>query len=252
MATAEGGIWAPENGLDAIPSWRALSDHIPFLATSGISFSPLDVTHNTLYAGLGGFDNGADDGNAYGIIKTIDGGNTWTNLAVNEFANTRVWRVLAAGLTDPISHQEIVLASTLTGGVFRSTNAGISFTLTLADPPTWPISHKMRVTGLSSRCVAHLGVFRSMDAGETWASINGDLSPSMLSAACCMWVAVSPAGSHPIYLANRIPIIRIRYSAVPMAELPGTDWGPFHLLSFANTISRWRLIRQTKTAYIRE
>src|SRR5438876_4601824 len=78
IGSTEGGIWRTNN-INASPvSWTPKTDQLPSLAISSIAFSPFDTTNSTIFAGTGNFSNGINTGgNAIGILKSTDLGDTW-------------------------------------------------------------------------------------------------------------------------------------------------------------------------------
>src|SRR5512135_2546466 len=106
VGTVNGGIWKTTNGTDPNPTWTPLTDHLPSLAISDIEFSPLDPTHQTLYAATGQYTSGGlgptgavlssfsrnlqGSAAGAGIYKTTNGGATWTQLGLNTFDNLRL------------------------------------------------------------------------------------------------------------------------------------------------------------------
>src|SRR5262249_30607450 len=62
----------------ASPHWTPLTDNMPSLSITSIVFDPNDTTNQTLYAGTGVVSSSHQGGNATGVLKTTDGGKTWT------------------------------------------------------------------------------------------------------------------------------------------------------------------------------
>src|SRR5207302_5244366 len=81
MAAAGGGIWRTVNALSTSgPSWTFISGTF---ATNAIGTLTYDAAHTTLYAGTGEPNSSGDSEAGFGIYKSTDGGNTWTQLASN-------------------------------------------------------------------------------------------------------------------------------------------------------------------------
>ncbi len=116
-------------------AWVALMNWVPpsqwnNAACENIAYDPNDSTGNTLYATVGKFANytysWAPEGK---VIKSTDGGNTWTD------AGLAVW-VSANGQdksggerlgVDP-QNSSVVYLTTYSGGTFRGTNGGTTWT----------------------------------------------------------------------------------------------------------------------------
>src|SRR6266436_4836320 len=80
-AAAGGGVWRTTNALSGSGvSWTFISGSF---ATNAIGTLTYDAAHNTLYAGTGEPNSSGDSEAGFGIYKSTDGGNTWTQLAAN-------------------------------------------------------------------------------------------------------------------------------------------------------------------------
>src|SRR5262249_2058622 len=111
----------------ADPTWTPLTDQFPSLSMGAISFDPNDGTHNTLWAGSGIFSNGLGDGApGIGLLKTTDGGNTWTRMGLAQLTGEKVESVL--GTTAAVAGKEVVLVAGNRNGVWRSIDGGNNFT----------------------------------------------------------------------------------------------------------------------------
>ncbi|MGO4881335.1 MAG: WD40/YVTN/BNR-like repeat-containing protein [Bryobacteraceae bacterium] len=71
---AQGGIWKTTNGG---ATWIALTDTQASLAVGSMAIDP--QSHLTVYVGTGEDNNSGDSYYGEGILKSTDGGNTWTN-----------------------------------------------------------------------------------------------------------------------------------------------------------------------------
>lgn len=123
MGGAQGGVWKSTNRGQ---NWTPLTDDWPFLHISAIAIDPTNT--NRIYVGTGDY-NGFNS-YTYGIMRSVDGGQTWTHVP-NPFSN----RAISAIIIHP-EQPNIVLASTGRGssgtrGIFRSTNFGQSFSSVL-------------------------------------------------------------------------------------------------------------------------
>ena len=135
IAAANGGIWKTTNATSASPNWTPLTDQYPSLAVTSIAFSPLDPTFNTLYAGTGRSSSGYQGGFAAGLLKTTDGGQTWTILGQDTFAHLRIRSVIPS-INDPSTVLQTIIVSASDrdlsdgwddGGIYRSTNGGVDW-----------------------------------------------------------------------------------------------------------------------------
>src|SRR5438105_6364779 len=83
VAAAGGGVWRTSKALANPPNWTFVSSSF---ATNSIGTLTYDAATATLYAGTGEANASADSEAGFGIYKSTDNGNTWTQLV----ANTRV------------------------------------------------------------------------------------------------------------------------------------------------------------------
>lgn len=178
-ATVNGGVWGTDNGTSLNPHWIPLTDHLPSLSVTRIAFDPLDATHKTLYAALGSNSSDAGDGGpVQGVIKTTDGGNHWSQIAVGDLFAGRIFTAL---IPTPImtSSGEVVLASaTGGGGIYRSANGGLSWSkLSAFDGlPAADVTSIVADPTNANRYfagVANHGIYVSTDAGQSWAPDGG-------------------------------------------------------------------------------
>ncbi|MFK7848936.1 MAG: T9SS type A sorting domain-containing protein [Rhodothermales bacterium] len=154
-----GGIWLTENaGL----SWRVLTDNLPNLAIASMaqSISNPDV----LYAGTGeGFGN-LDAVSGAGIFKTVDHGETWTQL---EATITADYQAVNRLVVDP-EDENVAVAATNTG-IFRTQNGGTSWTQVyddvsrVQDLKFQPGNFDVQFATDNGCCI-----LKSTDAGQTW------------------------------------------------------------------------------------
>lgn len=172
VTAASGGIWKTTNGG---ASWSAIGDKLPSLSIGTLEMDPTDP--QTLYLGLGD----AFDATGVGLLKSTDGGAHWTNpvfLGGSTIIND---------ITVSKTNHNLVMAAT-NQGLFRSTNAGSSFTeVSLATggadahPFVWSVvntSGNNFVASMESSFSNLSGptdgqIWRSTDAGAGWTRSSG-------------------------------------------------------------------------------
>jgi hypothetical protein len=129
VGTADGGIWSTTDGGT---SWSvaATSDSAPSLTIDSIAVDTTDVTGKTLYAGTGEQADAYDALFGQGVLKTINGGATWTQTGTpTTFGRDTISRVVV----DPATGDVYAAASSGSyggSGVFMSSNGGTSWTNT--------------------------------------------------------------------------------------------------------------------------
>ena len=166
-----GGIW---KSTDGGASWTTNSDFLTNLGVSDIVFHPSNP--NTMYIATGDRDH--NDTSTFGILKSTDGGNTWT---ITNFVPT------AAGLSFYLIHRliihpsngDIMIAST-TNGVYRTTDGWNTWTEVL---PVACLRHMQVkptdpdiIYGTTSSNYCGSGgtaiYYRSTDNGQSWTQIT--------------------------------------------------------------------------------
>ena len=81
VGAAGGGVWRTDNALSGSgANWTFISG---LFATNAIGTLTFDAAHNTLYAGTGEPNASGDSEAGFGIYKSTNRGNTWTQLAGN-------------------------------------------------------------------------------------------------------------------------------------------------------------------------
>ena len=183
IASATGGVW---KSTDSGANWRPVSDGAPALAISHIAYAPSNPS--IVYAATGDVDSSAFEGfpsltfGTYlgaGLLRSADGGETWSRVDVDLPENAILSRVLVHP-ADPQTvvvgiylYDDVVLNSFHSGGVFRSTDGGVHFTQTfthrVSDMAQDPASAQ-RVYVAAGKCPECVpsGVYFSDDFGQNW------------------------------------------------------------------------------------
>jgi photosystem II stability/assembly factor-like uncharacterized protein len=123
VASAGGGLWKSS---DQGQTWKPLSDNGLWdnTTTSSVAISP--DNSQIIYAGTGDF-NGGVGVYGFGIMKSNDGGGSWTNLARSELKGFSVSRILV----HPDDPKVVIAAAGRnpfgTGKLLRSANSGTSW-----------------------------------------------------------------------------------------------------------------------------
>lgn len=179
-----GGVWRTDNATATRPVWGFISPEFTSQAIGALEFDPTDAANLTLVAANGRTSSfaGIGSGNR-GVYRTTTGTGPWTNIDVaGTFTNRNITGIAPRGA--------VIVASSTTGGIWRTTNtgglwtqlstvaasglpAGASFDL-VGDPLDNTILYAHAGTG------ANAGIYKSTNSGESWirvsdATMNADL-----------------------------------------------------------------------------
>ncbi len=170
VGAASGGVWKTTNGGQ---TWFPLTDSQATLNVGAIALAPSN--HNIIYVGTGeaNFADGYT-GSGSGVLKSTDGGNSWTLLGQSSFAG----RSISAVVVNPTNPNTVFLTVAEgpgQNGIFRSLDGGstwtnvalpgASMTALVMDPTNSQILYAAAgwFQGNSFN-----GVYRSTDGGTTW------------------------------------------------------------------------------------
>ncbi|MFN8221418.1 MAG: hypothetical protein U0S12_14945 [Fimbriimonadales bacterium] len=190
---ADGGVWRSD---DAGATWRPLTDFMPTTSVGAIAIDPTNPS--TLYVGTGEANFANHSRYGVGIYKSLDGGETWTQLAASAFAG----RCISKIIVDPSNPQRLFASVTPAGGfpekagaknhplkdgpvgVFRSTDGGVTWAQLLNGLPNQaatdlamsPVNPNVLYAGIGRIFGAtENGIYKSSDGGTTWAKLAGGL-----------------------------------------------------------------------------
>jgi hypothetical protein len=195
VGAAGGGIWRTRNGLDDHPEWDFVSGSFATNAIGSLIVDPTDSSGHTLYAGTGEPNVSVDSEAGMGIYKSTDGGDSWTLLpgsaqfqgrAVSSLVVTPDGSILA-GIARAVRGVSSTPGGTssnppggVTFGVYKSTDGGNTFTNVSTSLGSARGVNKVDVdpNNGSVYYASFLGegVWRSLNAGATWAQIKNPLN----------------------------------------------------------------------------
>ena len=118
---AAGGFWRTTDGG---VTYTTTTDNLGSCGVSDIA--QVTASPNIIYISTG--DRDAGDTHSTGIYKSLDGGNTWntTGLSWPTVQQVRVYRLLV----DQVNPNNLIAATSI--GMFRSTDASVTWSMTLA------------------------------------------------------------------------------------------------------------------------
>lgn len=173
---ASGGIWkTTDSGL----TWQPADDKLPTLAVSAV------VTHNTdsniIYIGTGEGSFNIDAVLGVGVLKSTDGGVTWNTTGLNWDLSSRL--AVNEMVMDP-TNANVLIAATK-DGVYRTADAGITWTQTLNFATGWSDAKDVEIDPVNPNNVYvalgfpwgddNNGIYKSTDNGVTWSKLTTGL-----------------------------------------------------------------------------
>jgi uncharacterized repeat protein (TIGR01451 family) len=204
---ADGGVWKTT---DAGVHWAPLMDSQPSLAVGSIAIDPSN--HSTIYVGTGEENFSGDTYFGAGILKSVNGGTSWTQIKgpfVGPFSSQDYFgggARIGAIAVEPGNSSVILVAvemfSSNPTGIYRTADGGTTWTSVLPgahgtavvfDPTKGNIAYAALGTPSGS---AKNGVYKSVDGGKTWTKINGTGS-NVLPTVTVGRIALSLAPSSP-------------------------------------------------------
>jgi photosystem II stability/assembly factor-like uncharacterized protein len=211
---------------DAGETWSRVSAGLGTGSVSTLAIDPKDS--NTIYMGI-------NDG---GVFKSTNGGATWSGINVG--LSDRSVRALSINAQDP----RILYVGTYTGGVFKSINRGESW----FEANTGFTNRSARSLAIDPTALNTIyagtgtGVFRSTDAGATWAS-TGMANYSITS------LAVDPESPNTIYVGTEGNSLFVSYNGGRTWDGQNPSWlhpdipnGDFERLDENGLPAHWQIV----------
>jgi hypothetical protein len=224
---AQGGVWQSANAANsaaASVTWTPVTDDQATLSVGSIAIQPGNTNPATsvILVGTGEADNSADSYFGLGILRSTDGGNTWTliptanggALSFSGLGGTRMAFSTAGTASTVVSAMATSAVGVVTGAVTASTTPGLYTSLdagqtwaydALLDPGSQAIDATSATsvaynaaTGMFLAAVQYHGFYSSAD-GVTWTRLASQPGGSSLSTTSCPPLSTANGQACPIY-----------------------------------------------------
>lgn len=176
VGSASGSTWKTTNGGT---TWKCLYDNMATLSVNDIRVNPRN--RNTVYVSTG--DNNNSDDNSIGVLKSYDGGTTWTR--IGPFWTLDSFIVARTMIINPLDTNKLILGTS--NGLYRTNNGGASwmkvsnynFRQVLYSPGDTGILHATAVIGSSAQILV------SNNGGYTWTITTTFTNARRINIAVC-------------------------------------------------------------------
>ena len=227
VGAGNGGVWETR---DAGRSWTPVADDAPTLSIGVVTFAPGNP--DVIYIGTGEYVGSSPSSNVgVGILKSVNGGQTWALLGQSSFNRTTIRRLRV----DPNDANVVVAASAMGGsgrerygpnpahalqlvGVKRSTDGGATWVRTLAgqahalevDPANFSRQYAAIFNAVVDPGSVSNGIYRTTNGGVTWSRIEGPWGPEPSvpnqSAVGRIELAIAPSDRNVLYASIQGPL----------------------------------------------
>ncbi len=214
LGAAEGGVWETTDGGT---TWTPLTDNQPSLAVGSIALDPTTCTSTgcgTIYVGTGeGEDFAFDNYYGAGILKSTDGGATWTQYGTGFAGPTGPTSPQCGGASigslavDPTNTQ-ILLAGVFdtfcnqpsASGIYRSTDGGATWTNVLPGDAGEVVMFDSSGTNAYAAMSVYAGnsangIYKSTNSGQLWTPLSNGLPNPTAMGRIALALAPSTSGS---------------------------------------------------------
>jgi len=208
MGGANGGVWKSSNNG---ASWTPLTDFQSTLAIGSITIDP--GNSQVVYVGTGEANQSADNYKGSGVLKTTNGGTSWTlngtslfgtrsssisRIVVNPFNTSQVFASYSSGIA--VSNDAgVTWAKVSTSSGLPNSNSFVADDLVM-DSSTNPI--KLYTVGRSGFGGTGYGVYKSSDGGTTWAAQTNGLPAAASNFRYRSRMAIAPSNPNVVYLVT--------------------------------------------------
>lgn len=163
IGAANGGVWKTTDGGK---SWFSLTDDQPTQASGCLAIDP--VNPNIIYWGTGEPYYFTYSWGGVGVLKSTNAGTTWEIIGLS---NEKRIRKISINPINP----NIILTAT-SGGIYRSTNAGFSWSKTSTFSEAWDVA--INPSNPNIAFAGANGIYKSTDGGVSWNQLTNGIPTS--------------------------------------------------------------------------
>src|SRR5207249_3263595 len=168
---ADGGVW---RSVDGGANWTPLTDAECSLDMGSVALDP--VAPSIVYAGTGEAAASYDSYFGCGVLRSTDGGMTWTQLGAQVFGNVSISKILVDAATAGSPTASTVFAATTRNfaanclGLLRSSNSGATWAPVLTGCVTDVVQDPSTASTLYAAVAysSNNGIYKSTDGGAHW------------------------------------------------------------------------------------
>ena len=214
VAGADGGVWRTTNG--GI-SWTPLTGDMPTSATGALALDP--TNEDVIYAGTGEGNHANHSRYGLGVLKSTDGGDTWTQLGQGSFSGRCFTKIVVshqnpqmvfASVTRAGGFPEMAAAKShpaATGprGVFRSANGGVNWlhmTSGIPDQAGTDLAIDPTDGDVVYAAIGYIfgspdnGIYKTTNGGNSWTKLAGGLPTEIVGR---ISLAIAPSNPQRLY-----------------------------------------------------
>jgi hypothetical protein len=185
VCSPSGGLWKSVNGGT---SWATSTDYLSVVGATDLVIDPVNTS--VLFLATGDGDHG--DTHSAGVMKSTDGGATWTTtgLIFSVSSATTIHRLLM----DPTNNNILYAATTF--GIFKTINAGVSWTNIISG--NFSDMELKPSTPTTIYAVTSNTFYLSVNSGGTWTASSTGLPTT--SSVNRLAIGVSAASPSTVYV----------------------------------------------------
>ena len=177
VGTAFGGLWKSTNGLSIAPNFVPLTESAPTLAVGSIALDT-HTTPTTIYIGTGEPNASQDSYYGIGIMRSTDGGQSWSVATTADFGAESFYGLSFSKLiVDAVFPGNVIACTRSSGvttfrnlkqGIYRSSDSGQTWILVRTSPYGCSDMVYQASTNTYFAAVRGQGIIKSTDAGINW------------------------------------------------------------------------------------